>query len=218
MKTKLVAVAMLGLLALMSGCLVKDTTHTLYLEPDGRVDWTVLETDVHANGDDAAAVAAEEAGFLADVQAGEGGVYRALQSLEPLRADCRILRDERPFTVWNEARFDSLASVSQMILDRFHVPGQATLRTEGREICFELVCYPDAAADDAGEDAKPLEALVEDLDHYRVILTAGQFTEATGFRIEEGGRTAVPVAPDEAAVKAAGGAVRFTLRWDPAAR
>lgn len=217
MNTIVRTAALAGMLVLTPACLVKDTRHTLYLDPDGRLEWTALETDVHAEGGEPAALAAEEAGYLADVRSGESGIYRAFQSLGAVQADCRILRDRRPFAVWTEARFDSLGAVSQAFLDRFQVPGQATLRTENGETCFELVCYPEAVGD-AGENAKPLEALVEDLDHYRIVLTRGRFTGATGFRLEEDGRAAVPVAPGEAAVREAGGMARFELRWQDAER
>ena len=210
--------ALAGMLVLMPACLVKDTRHTLYLDPDGRLEWTALETDVHSDGSDPVAAAAEEEGYLDGVRSGESGIYRAFRSLDARQADCRILRDRRPYAVWTEARFESLDAVSQSILDRFHVPGQATLRTENGETCFELVCYPDRAADDAGEDAKMLEALVEGFDRYRIVLTRGRFTGATGFRLEDNGRAAVPVEPDKDAVLADGGAVRFALRWQDAER
>jgi hypothetical protein len=218
MKTIVKTAALAGLLAATAACLVKDTRHTLYLDPDGRLEWTALETDVHAEGGEPAALAAEEEGYLADVQSGESGVYRAFRSLGALQADCRILRDRRPYAVWTEARFASLDAVGQTVLDRFGVPGQATLRTEKGETCFELVCYPDRAVDNAGEDAKTLEALVEGFDRYRIVLTRGRFTAATGFRLEDNGRSAIPVEPDKDAVLADGGAVRFALRWQDAER
>ena len=34
---------------LASGCLIKDTTQTVYLEPDGTVTWSVLEKDVRSD-------------------------------------------------------------------------------------------------------------------------------------------------------------------------
>jgi hypothetical protein len=217
MNTIVRTAALAGMLVLMPACLVKDTRHTLYLDPDGRLEWTALETDVRAEGGEPAALAAEEENYLAEVRSGESGIYQAFRSLGAVRADCRILRDRRPFAVWTEARFDSLDVVIQSVLDRFRVPGQATLRTENGETCFELVCQPEAAGE-AGEDAKPLEALVDDLDHYRIVLTRGRFTGATGFRLEDNGRVAVPVAPGEAAVRESGGKARFELRWQDAER
>ncbi len=35
---------------LASGCIVKETRHDLYLEPDGGLTWTVLETGIRAEG------------------------------------------------------------------------------------------------------------------------------------------------------------------------
>ncbi len=217
MNTTVRTAALAGMLLLMPACLVKDTRHTLYLDPDGQLEWTALETDVHSDSSDPAVLAAEEEIYLTEVRSGESGIYQAFRSLGATQADCRVLRDRRPYAVWTEARFGALDAVGQAFLDRFLIPGQATLRTENGETRFELVCYPEAAGD-AGESAKPLEALVEDLDHYRVVLTRGRFTGATGFRLEDNGRTAVPVAPGEEAVREAGGVARFELRWQDAER
>ena len=34
---------------LLQGCLVKETTHTLYLEEDGTLTWTVLEHAIRSD-------------------------------------------------------------------------------------------------------------------------------------------------------------------------
>ena len=38
--------------AATTGCLRKDTTHTLYLSPDGSVRWVVDEANVYSDEDD----------------------------------------------------------------------------------------------------------------------------------------------------------------------
>ncbi len=70
---KMQAVLMLagsGLLA--TGCLVGETTHGLYLDPDGGVTWTVRQQDVRSNSEERRAE--EEESFLANVRAGRHAV------------------------------------------------------------------------------------------------------------------------------------------------
>ena len=52
------------LAALATACIVKSTTHTLYLESDGSVTWCVLESDVHSDEDELATRVNEEQAFL----------------------------------------------------------------------------------------------------------------------------------------------------------
>ena len=48
-----------------AGCLAADTSHVLYLRPDGAVTWAVLERDVRSRDDDPLVRAREESEFLA---------------------------------------------------------------------------------------------------------------------------------------------------------
>ena len=120
---------------------------------------------------------------------------------------------QRPFAVWSEARYGSAADLAQRMLDRLQVPGRAVCWRSGDETHFELVCYPEQAPDGDIEAAKVLYPLLEGLDAYRLVLTRGRFTSAEGFRIEDDGRVASLIEPDEQAVKAAGGAVVLRLTW-----
>ena len=62
---------LLVICVLTAGCLLKRTTHTLYLETDGTVTWTVLEADVRSSEDKASARREEEKDFLDRVASGE---------------------------------------------------------------------------------------------------------------------------------------------------
>ena len=55
---------------LTAGCLRSETTHVLYVSPDGGVTWTTTEADVHSDEKDPAARMAEEREYLSAVQAG----------------------------------------------------------------------------------------------------------------------------------------------------
>jgi len=198
---------------LSSACIVKETKHTLYLLPDGEISWTVLETEVHAYSSVVEEQTAEETAFMNAVYDGEHGVAKALAILDPELLDCRVLREDRPFTVWTEARFSSIDTLMQNILDRAALPGCVELWTEGEQTHFELVCYPDKSMDATEDDEKLLSELIDEPDNYRLVLTEGRFIEAEGFSLQENGRVAVLLEPDEKDVVANEGAVVFKLSW-----
>src|SRR5512140_1694851 len=78
---RLTAVAALVAGVAASGCLVKETSNTLRLEPGGAVAWTVLERDIHASADTAIDRTREEEEFMAAVRAGthpKASAFRAL--------------------------------------------------------------------------------------------------------------------------------------------
>ncbi len=200
------------ILPLSAACLVRETRHVLYLDPEGGVTWTVMETGVRSNAQTPAERDGEEMEYLGQVRAGGHDIIRALAALGPRWVDHRTLRDERPFVVWSQARFDSVADLSQRILDRLRVPGQATCWRSGADIHFELVCYPELSPD-SDDDATVLYPLVDDIDAYHLVLTRGRFTHADGFRIDDDGRVATLVESDEQTVKAAGGALVLRLTW-----
>ena len=60
----LAAVALMAAVG-ATGCLVKETTHRLYLSPSGAVAWTVLEESVRSIEDDPARRWSEEQDWLA---------------------------------------------------------------------------------------------------------------------------------------------------------
>ena len=49
---------------LTQGCLEKETTHELYLDPDGTLTWVTLERDVHSNTSDPDKRQQEEQSYL----------------------------------------------------------------------------------------------------------------------------------------------------------
>ena len=102
--------ASLALTLVMTGCLVKDTTHTLYLDPGGAVTWMVLERDIRSDEEERAPRDEEEREYLDAFARGEHGVALALRRLD---GDVRttMLRAERPYTTMTEARFDSIAEL-----------------------------------------------------------------------------------------------------------
>lgn len=199
---KLIGIA--GVLAVtlsMAGCLEKETTHTLYLSPDGAVAWTTLEHNVQSAENNVSARNAEEAQFLASAVAGTNDVANGLAALEPIRVQTRVLRRERPFTVMTEARFASAEELANRIMAAFRIPGNAYISREADSVTLHI--HLDLRALDDGEDDKtPVEALVDELSTYRIVLTDGRFVAATGFSLNDNKTIATPIAAPEDQVKA----------------
>ena len=67
----------LSLLLLASaGCLIKETTHTFYLDPDGAIVWRVVEKDVRSDAEDVDERRKEEADYLNAAHTGESQMLR----------------------------------------------------------------------------------------------------------------------------------------------
>ena len=194
-------IGMTGLLAAtlsLGACLYKETTHTLYLSPDGAVTWRTLEDMVRSDATEPGDRDADESGFLAPATAGTGDVARGLAALEPVRVRTRILRRERPFTVLTEAWFPSAESLANAIIAAFRIQGDAYVTRDGDAVTLHIhLDFRGIDADDEREG--PVSNLLDDLSAYRIVLTDGRFTGAAGFALDEGGTIARPSpAPDNA--------------------
>lgn len=55
---------------ILTGCLQKETHHSLYLSPDGKLVWNVLERDIRSDERDLAERMAEEQEYLDRLAAG----------------------------------------------------------------------------------------------------------------------------------------------------
>src|SRR6185503_13056389 len=92
-------IAPLAAALMLAGCLQKETTHTLYLAPDGGVSWMALEKDVRSDEKDPAARRAEEEAYIASATAGTHGIGRGLAALDPVDRRTHVLRARRPFVL-----------------------------------------------------------------------------------------------------------------------
>lgn len=192
MKTRLKK-ALLPFLAtaglVLAGCLVKETTHTLYLDADGSLTWQVLERNVRSDESDLKKRAAEEREYAEQVSLGRHDVAEGLRVLGPDSVDTVMLRDERPYTAMTTARFSAIDDLARELLYRLGISGTVDYETSGEEhrltICIDLT-RDDADPPGEGEAV----ALVEDVDSYQLFLTDGVFTEAEGFELHDDGRSA----------------------------
>ncbi len=174
---------------LASACIVGESTHQIYIDPEGGVTWVVHEREVRSISE-LPEQGAEEEGFLADALLGVHPVALAFDLLGPDRLDYRLLRTERPFELRTEARFRSVEDLAVNLLDRLDLNGTVSLWTEDGVTCLEVVIEP-CGDDDVPDD--DIIALADELSSYRLVMTQGRFVDAVGFDLLEEGVVAVPV-------------------------
>jgi hypothetical protein len=170
-----------------AGCIVADTRHTLYLAPGGGVSWSVLEQDVRSLEGDRNARDVEEGHFLGTIARDQHPVAEGLRYLGPERASVRLLRAERPFVVLTEARFGRLDRVVEQFFMDLGVPVQATMHASAIGGTLSVSVDLSVLDGDGAAQETPVDALLEDLDRYRLVLTEGRFTAADGFEVSEDG-------------------------------
>jgi hypothetical protein len=211
-KTLLLLLATASLV--LTGCLLKETTHTLYLQADGSLTWQILERDVRSDAEDPEERAAEEREYVELFSLGHHDVAEGLRVLGPDSLDAVMLRDERPYTTMTTARFSAVDAVARELLHRLALSGIVEHETAGDE--RRLTVRIDAGDGETPGDGEAT-ALLEDGDSYRFFLTDGVFTEAVGFELGDDRRSATFAKLDEEELERDGFLVlRLAWRPDPA--
>lgn len=198
-----------GLLA--TGCLVDETTHGLYLQPDGGVSWTVRQQDVRSDSKERRTE--EEERFLANVRAERHAVALAFDLLAAQRVETLLVRDTRPYTVVTRARFARIDRVLQNLLDGLCVHADVELQREGDEFRLSVDYSPDVPDDCDSDQEEILGALVEEPEQFRFVLTEGRFVEAEGFEIAKDGLLAKGLSPSEEEVENDPETRSYSLTW-----
>lgn len=211
---KRLGIMVLAATAATAGCLQKDTTHTLYLSPDGRLSWIVVEASVRSDESDAARRHAEEQKYIIAATTASHGVGRGLAALDPARLETRILRNERPFFVVTEAQYGSIEAAARRLLAELQVPGDVTMTTAGTVTSFVVRADVGTAMEsDTHSPETAIEGLAEDLEQYSIVLTEGRFVAATGFALRDNNTRAVPVETPWEKISANGGILEMSLAW-----
>ena len=171
-----------------SGCLLKDVSHTWYIDGAGTVSWVVMEKDVRSDAQAEADRRSEEETFYQDVLREVHSTARGLRALGAARLRTRILRSEVPFVVVTEGRFDGLDELGQRMISMSGLSGASVLTRDGasREWTFTI-------RDPHAEDPRPNEdvmALLGDLDTLQVVLVTGRFESAQLFELSADRRVA----------------------------
>lgn len=176
---------------LAAGCLVKDSSSTICLEPNGSVRWTILERNIHATGDTPADRQREEEAFMAAARADQHRNAIAFRMLGATDVRTEIVSAQWPFAVLTEARFADIARVWQQILDRVgEVRAQSVLERNGDRTTWRIALDydPDSQQPEPGDASAP-ETLLDDASP-TIVMRHGQFVDGVGFEIIDDGRVA----------------------------
>jgi hypothetical protein len=212
MKQKLLGMAVLTVTLGSTGCLVKDTTHRVYLSPSGSVAWIVLEQGVRSNEDDSNKRWREEREWLDAIARDAHPAAEALRRLGSAAITTRLLRSERPYMVLTDARFARVDHVIGRFFEELGLRGEATLEADGRGAVLSVALDLSSVDDPEPDIESPVTALLEDLERYRFALTEGRFVAATGFDIIDNG-TAATVQEIQPETVKAGGVLKLRLEW-----
>src|SRR5688572_23509213 len=217
LKTRHLAVVLAGTLA-AGGCLQKQTTHTLYLSPDGRVAWVAVEANVHSDEGDPGKRAAEEQAFIGPALLGSHRSALGLRALGPESlVRTTVVREERPFHVITEATFARIDTILERLLVESGFPARVTLangddRTRLR-IQFDF-------SRPVVERDTPAAALFEEIEHFVFVLTEGTFIAGGGFEVPDRARARLSKEAFDAIDQAmtARRPIELTLAWNAGSR
>ncbi len=194
-----------------AGCLVKETTHRLYLSPSGAVAWAVLEESVRSTENDLSKRISEEQAWLAAIATDTHPVAEGLRRLGADETSTTLLRPARPYMALTDARFPRVDRVIARLFEELGLRGEATLTVSGPETTLSVALDLASLHDPGPEHESPVTALLEDLERYRLVLTDGRFVSAVGFAIVDDGRAVLQEIPSE--IIEARGVLNLKLTW-----
>lgn len=168
-----------------TGCLQKETTHTLYLSPDGSVRWTVEESNVHSDEKDQGQRLEEEQAYIGPALI---GAHRAALGLQAIGPDdlvrTTVIRDQRPFHVITDTRFFRIDRALDRLFREAGLNAVVTLDQDQDRVRLRMAFD---FSRELEERNSPAAALLEDFENFRFVLTEGQFVAGGGFDVP--GRT-----------------------------
>jgi hypothetical protein len=214
MKQLMIGIAIVAAMA-TTGCLQKDTSSTIYLDPSGSLEWMVLERDVQSDSDEPKTQFEEEVAYLDALRADEHPIATAFRALGGQHVTTQALRTSRPYAAVVQAEFTSLTALLAPMLDACEVPHGTDVRSDGEETTWTLWMDvgPEGDLDTPEGCDTPFEGLLEAMD-VTIALTSGHFTHAQGFTL--GGNTRAKLDEDATkpdALARNGGRLVFSLSW-----
>ena len=197
-KARLAVLVVIALAA--TGCLQKETIHTLYLSPDGSVRWMVEESGVHSDEADEGRRLAEEQAYIGPALIGAHRVALGLQATGPdSLVQTTVVRDERPFHVITQTQFFRVDRMFERLFTQAGLKAAVTLESaQGRHrlrMRFDFTR-------ELEERSSPATALLEDFENFRFVLTDGRFVAGGGFDVPDRRRAVISRDWAEAAGKA----------------
>jgi len=170
--------------AAAAGCLQKETSHTLYLVPDGSVEWVVAEGNVHSDEAEVGKRLMEEQAYIGPALLGTHGVARGLAALDPQQpVRTTIVRDQRPFLVLTSARFASIDRVLTRLFAEMGVRTSASIQQGAAGNTLRVRLDFNRPLD---EHQTAVSELGDNLEHFRIVLTEGRFGAVSGVDVTDG--------------------------------
>lgn len=182
-----------------AGCLRADVEHTVVIEPDGSVEWSVFQSQVVSTDADPMVRQQEEEAFRRRLLDRDPPIAEALRILGGWRVEVDVLRDERPFAVSASARFSRLDRMLQSYFDRVHPESGVRVELDQDGVRSTLRIFLPESDKETAEPTKEDEALSQlqvEEDNFHLFLARGRFVEAEGFRIDLEGSRATPALDD----------------------
>lgn len=184
----LVAAAGLSLV----GCMIGKTTHTLVLETDGTLTWTVEESQMRSSEDAPADRRDEEREWLADREAEIHGPAEGLWQIGARTVETLVLRDRRPFHAVTTASFDDPGDAVRRLLEAAGIVAEidATRTANGGSIAIRVDIEATEAAEELArargdeDEDRPVDTLL-DGDELLVMVADGAFVASVGFDVED---------------------------------
>jgi hypothetical protein len=165
--------------AAVSGCLRKDTTHTLYISPDAGLRWTIQESGVASDEQEPGARAAEEQAYIGLALIGAHPAAAALQALGPAGlVQTTVVRDQRPFHVITEAPYGRVDRALDRLFKEAGINASVTLEQQDDRHCLRVRFDFSRELQDRGS---PAAMLLEDIERFRFVLTEGRVVAGGGF-------------------------------------
>jgi len=202
-----------------AGCLQKDTTSTIYVGSDGRIEWVVFDRQVRSDESDPAKRGAEQQAFIDAVWSGQDNVTKGFKALGGTNVRTQVLRDTVPYEVVRSANFDNLGKLFARELSRCGVPHRSEYKTTGTVTTWTLAVQvePEPPAVEGCDEDGPLDWLSDAINHLEVVLESGAFVDAVGFTKVAADKMVYEDVSSET-IKTNGGWVIVSLTWDTAAR
>ena len=207
----------LGLSAALvtAGCLQKDTTSTIYIGDDGRIEWVVVDTQVRSDESDAAKRWSEEHQFINDIWAGQDKITKGFKALGATNVRVQVLRDRVPYDVMRSASFENLGVLFVREFTRCGVPHRSELKTTGTVTTWTLAFQvePEPPDVDGCDKDSAFDWLSDAFEHLDIVLESGRFTEAVGFKTLAPDKVTLEEMTSET-IKENNGWVIVSLTWD----
>ena len=213
MLKRLIIPVVVAAVSLTAGCLQKETTHTLYLAPDGSVSWVTSEANVHSDETEIGKRIPEEQAYIGAALLGTHGAARGLAAVGPRGAvRTTVLRDERPFHVVTDTNFAAVDRVLTRVFTEMSIRTSASLVRGSDENTLRVrldFSHP------LEEHDTPVSQLMDNVEHFRIVLTDGRIGPATGFDVTDGTSATLSAEWLDRAEKAyaAKGTIEFALSW-----